>query len=124
MGLRDSGGQLFDGSSTYSLRVPANVPAKEFWSAIVYSADTKAFACVGPCETADNVVGLSSLDKQATHNSDGSVDVYFGPKAPFGFEKNWVPTAGKPFFLIFRLYGPEKPLFDKSWRLPDVAKVQ
>lgn len=125
MGLRDSGGQLFEGSSTYRLRVPANVPAKQFWSAIVYSAETKAFACVGPCDTADNVVGVSSLDKQAMKlNSDGSVDVYFGPKAPSGFEKNWVSTAGKPFFLIFRLYGPEKPLFDKSWRLPDVEKVQ
>ena len=56
-------------------------------------------------------------------NSDGSVDLYFAPKAPAGFEKNWVPT-GKNFFLIFRLYGPEKALFDKSWKMPDVEKVQ
>jgi hypothetical protein len=57
-------------------------------------------------------------------NGDGSVDLYFGPKAPAGFEKNWVTTAGKNFFLIFRLYGPEKALFDKTWRLPEVEKVQ
>jgi hypothetical protein len=125
MGLRDTTGRLFDGTSTYRLRVPADVPAKEFWSAIVYAMDTKAFACVGPCETANNTVGLSSFNKPAMQqNADGSVDLYFSPKAPSGFEKNWVPTAGKPFFLIFRLYGPEKPLFDKTWRLPDVERVQ
>jgi hypothetical protein len=25
-------------------------------------------------------------------NDDGSVDIYCGPKAPAGFEKNWIPT--------------------------------
>jgi hypothetical protein len=24
--------------------------------------------------------------------------------------------------LLFRLYGPEKPLFDHTWKLPDVEK--
>src|SRR5271170_5596735 len=57
-------------------------------------------------------------------NADGSVDLYFGPKAPAGFEKNWVTTAGRNFFLIFRLYGPEKTFFNKSWKLPEVEKVQ
>jgi hypothetical protein len=125
MGLRDSAGQLLDGEATYRLRVPADVPAKDFWSAIVYDMETKAFVCAGPCDTADNGVGLSSFDKpNMKQNGDGSVDVYFGPKAPAGFEKNWVPTAGRNFFLIFRLYGPEKAFFEKTWKLPEVEKVQ
>ena len=125
MGLRDSSGQLFDGRSTYRLRVPAQVPAREFWSAIVYDADTKAFVCAGPCEQSANAVGLSSFNKpEMKQNADGSVDLYFGPSAPAGFEKNWVTTAGKNFFLIFRLYGPEKAFFDRTWRLPEVEKVQ
>ncbi len=125
MDLRDSAGQLFDGQATYRLRVPAVAPAKDFWSAIVYDMDTKAFVCAGPCDTADNGVGLSTFDKPAMkQNADGSVDLYFGPKAPAGFEKNWVTTAGKNFFLIFRLYGPEKVFFEKTWKLPDVEKVQ
>jgi hypothetical protein len=57
-------------------------------------------------------------------NSDGSADLYFGPKAPSGFENNWVTTAGENFFLIFRLYGPEKAFFDKTWKLAEVEKVQ
>jgi hypothetical protein len=125
MGLRDSAGNLFDGRSTYRLRVPADVPAKEFWSAIVYDVNTKAFVCAGPCDTADNKVGLSSFDKpKMKQNDDGSVDLYFAPKAPSGFENNWVTTAGKNFFLIFRLYGPEKALFEKTWKLADIEKVQ
>ena len=125
MDLRDSAGQLFDGHATYRLRVPAVVPAKDFWSTIVYDIDTKAFACAGPCDTADNGVGLSSFDKpNMKQNNDGSVDIYFGPKALAGFENNWVTTAGKCFFLIFRLYGPEKAFFEKTWTLPDVEKVQ
>lgn len=124
MGLRDSAGNLLDGSSTYRLHVPAAVPARDFWSAIVYDMETKAFACAGPCETADNRVGLSSFDKpKMKQNGDGSVDLYFGPKAPSGFESNWVTTAGKSFFLIFRLYGPERAFFEKTWKLPEVEKV-
>ena len=57
-------------------------------------------------------------------NADGSVDVWFGPKAPEGKEANWVPTDpdGK-FEVLFRLYGPEKPLFDKTWNLPDIERI-
>jgi hypothetical protein len=51
------------------------------------------------------------------------VDVYFSAKAPKGKEANWVPTeAGKDFFLYFRSYGPEKAVFDKTWKLNDLVK--
>jgi hypothetical protein len=58
-------------------------------------------------------------------NADGSVDLYIGPKAPAGQESNWVYTpAGKAWFPWFRFYGPEKALFDKVWKLPDIEKVK
>jgi hypothetical protein len=57
-------------------------------------------------------------------NADGSVDLFFGPKAPAGKETNWVPTsAGGQFEVLFRLYGPDKSFFDKKWVLPDIEKV-
>ncbi len=57
-------------------------------------------------------------------NRDGSVDVYFAPQAPAGEESNWVPTdPNGRFEALFRFYGPEKPLFDKTWVLPDIEKV-
>jgi hypothetical protein len=53
------------------------------------------------------------------------MDVYFGPKAPAGKESNWVPTkSGGEFEVLFRFYGPEKPLFDKTWVLGDIAEVK
>ena len=42
-------------------------------------------------------------------NADGSVDIYCGPKAPKGFETNWIPTVpGRNWFSYFRLYGPPR----------------
>ena len=117
-GWRDQNDKLFDGTSTYRLRVPKDTPAKDFWSIIVYSMKTKGFVEGAPR------VGISSKDLgKMKVNADGSADVYFAPKAPAGLESNWIPT-GEDFFLIFRLYGPGKPLFDRSWTLDDVEKVK
>ena len=56
-------------------------------------------------------------------NADGSVDIYFGPKAPAAKESNWIPTGAGKFEVLFRLYGPQKTLFDKTWKLPDIEKL-
>lgn len=120
MGLRDSEGQLLKGDAHYKLRVPADVPVSQFWSAILYGMDTKAFVF-----SPSNRVGLSSYDKPKMQaNGDGSVDLYFGPQAPAGLESNWIPTGGKDFFLIFRLYGPQKPLYSKTWKLPEIERLK
>ena len=117
MGLKDKTGDLLDGQSLYRLRVPKDVPASEFWSAIAYSMKTKGFI-----ENA-KLVGLSSQDKSLKANADGTIDIYFGPKAPKGMESNWVPT-GEDFFLIFRLYGPSREVVEGKWTLNDVEKVK
>jgi hypothetical protein len=68
---------------------------------------------------------LDSLDNEMRKNADGSVDIYFGPKAPAGKESNWIYTpAEKSWFPWFRFYGPEKALFDKSWTMPDIEMVK
>ena len=47
-----------------------------------------------------------------------------GPKAPVGKDTNWIPTNPHGMFeTLFRLYGPKKPLFDKTWALPDIEKI-
>jgi hypothetical protein len=52
------------------------------------------------------------------------VDIYFGPKPPAGQEPNWLYTQpGQKWFPWFRVYGPEKAIFDKSWKLPDIEKI-
>ncbi len=117
-GLRDSEGKMYDGNSVYTLRVPKGTPAKDFWSVIVYSMRTKGFVAGA------GRVGISSRDSDTLKfNDDGSVNIYFAPKAPKGLESNWIPT-GEDFFLLFRLYGPGKPLFEKTWVLGDLEKVE
>jgi len=117
LALNDRDGRQLNGKGTYKLNVPPNTPAKDFWSVIVYSMKTKGFVEGAP-KVGLSSVGLDRMKKKA----DGSIDVYFAPKAPAGLESNWIPT-GEDFFLIFRLYGPDKPLFEKTWSLGDVERT-
>ncbi len=117
---KNADGAWLDGGENYKLTVPADVPAKQFWSAVVHDVETAAWFTDLPI----NKEGVASFTKGLKKNRDGSVDVYFGPKAPKGKETNWLPTVpGKKFFLIFRFYGPEPSLFNKAWKLNDVAKL-
>lgn len=114
-GAKDNNGLYLDGSKNYTLRVEANVPVKHFWSVALQDIKTMAWL-----RNVDKV-GVASTDLGVQTNADGSTDLYFGPTAPIGKESNWIPTTpGKEFFLIFRFYGPEKEVFDKSWQLNDI----
>jgi len=116
--VKDEDGKLLNGTDTYRLGVPPDTLARDFWSIIVYSMKTQGFI-----EGADRVrLSSVSLD-QMKRNADGTVDVLFSPVPPTGMESNWVPT-GEDFFPMFRRYGPDKPLFDKTWILADVAKFR
>jgi len=117
--FKDKGGQWLDGAKNYRLRVPANAPAKDFWSITVYDTKTRSMI-----QNAANLAALTSRDKLKV-NGDGSVDLWFGPEVPKGFEGNWVDTRpSKGFFLWFRSYSPTAAFFDKTWSLPDVEEVK
>jgi hypothetical protein len=99
-------GKWLDGGKNYKLVAPPNVPVRDFWAITVYDLETASYV---------RNVEKSSVDsnqKQLQKNADGSVDIYFGPKAPKGKESNWLPTDPKRrFFLLFRFYGPEPALY-------------
>ena len=115
---QDSEGQWLDGGKAYKLTVPANVPARDFWSVVVYDLETAAFL------RGVELTGRDSQQKELQSNADGSVDLYFGPTVPEGKASNWIPTLpGKRFFMLFRFYGPERAVFDKSWQLSDMETL-
>ena len=61
--------------------------------------------------------------KNVKKNKDGSVDIYFGPKAPKGKESNWLPTDPKRrFFLLARFYGPKLEIVNGSFVLNDMER--
>jgi hypothetical protein len=96
--------------------VPANPPAKQFWSLTVYDTYDR----IGIDNKTQNA-DVSSRDDGLRKNADGSVDLYIGLNAPKGYEKNWLQTnPGKAWFAYFRLYGPLEPYLNRSWRLPDI----
>jgi len=118
MARKDGRGNGLDGGSSYRLRVPSSAPVHEYWSATVYDGKTHALIRNSPCSS------RASTSAGLTVNDDGSVDVFFGPTAPDGASANWVFTkACNSFEVIFRFYGPDKPLFDKTWKLPDIEKI-
>jgi hypothetical protein len=115
----DASGAPLSGDATYCLRVPPNVPVKQFWAVTVYDLETAGFFRESPC------VERNSYEEGVQKNADGSVDVYFGPDAPDGKEPNWIFTApGTRWISAFRFSGPEKAVSDKSWVLPDIEPVR
>ena len=114
--FKDKNDLFLDGGKNYRLRVPANPPVERFWAISAYDPTTRSLLDVGGNENKS----VGSLDNPAV-NDDGTVDVYFGPTAPAGQEKNWVPThPDKGFFLVFRFYGPTEGFIEKSWVLNDL----
>ena len=118
MTIADKDGKPLDGKATYRLRVPANAPVNQYWSATVYNRETHTL--IRNARRA----GRSSQTPGLQKNADGSADIFFGSTAPPGKESNWIPTdANGRFEVLFRFYGPEKPLFDKTWVLTDIERV-
>ena len=93
---------------------------KQFWSLIVYDFTTWAFIY-----SPEERPGLGSYDKPNMKlNADGSVDIYFGPKPPPGLESNWIPTQGKRPMPVMRIYGGEEAYWNRSFKMPDIERVQ
>ena len=112
-------GQWLDGSKDYKLVMPPNVPVRNFWAITTYDLETASYIRKMKKSSVDNT--QKSLQK----NDDGSVVIYFGPKAPKGKESNWLPTDPKRrFFLLSRFYGPEPALLDGSFELNDIELVK
>jgi len=116
----DSDGKPFDGSMTYKVQLPPNIPAKDFWSMVVYDNQTRSML-----QTDQQFPSTGSLKQDIVINDDTSVDLWFGPTAPEGHEANWVQTVpGKGWNVVLRLYGPLEPWFDKTWQPGEFEQVQ
>jgi len=115
---RDGSGAFLDGGKSYRLRIPANIPVKNFWSVVAYDADSRSIL------RNNQLFPSVSTYTNPKSNADGSIDIYFGPKAPKTKETNWIQTIpGKGWFTLFRFYGPLEPFFDKTWKPDDIEQI-
>ena len=115
----DSEKQPFDGSKVYKLHIPPNPPVNDFWAVTLYDTQTRS-----PLKSQLKPT-LGSQTEGIKKNEDGSYDIYFSPKAPKGYEKNWIKTIpGKSWFTILRMYGPLEKWIKKEWRPSEVELVK
>lgn len=113
---KDNNGDWLDGAKSYHLHVPPNAPVELFWSFTLYDNVTR-----GPLMTPAGSADISSRKAGLEVNTDGSVDLYFGPEKPAGANANFVQTVpGKGWFTYFRLYSPTQAYFDKTWSQGDL----
>ena len=115
----DANGNPLDGSRDYKLHFPPNVPAKDFWSAVIYDNQTRSLL-----QTDQQFPSVMS-QRGVQANADGSYDIYFGPQAPEGKESNWIQTIpGKGWSVILRFYGPLESWFDQTWRPGEIELIK
>ncbi|MFV1991841.1 MAG: DUF1214 domain-containing protein, partial [Acidimicrobiales bacterium] len=115
----DSDGNSFDGSKQYRLRLPAGVPAKNFWSICVYDPQTRS-----ELQSGQEFPSRNNTSGDVEMNDDGSFDILFGPEQPSELPNNWVQTVpGKGWFTVLRLYGPLEPWYDQTWKPGDVELI-
>jgi len=116
--FHDGSGAYLQGENSHRLHVAAHPPAKAFWSVTIYDNRTRSMI-----DTDQRRAGRSSLS-ELDRNADGSIDLFFAPEPPASGETNWIKTiAGQGFFAMFRLFGPLEPVFDGSWKLSDIERI-
>ncbi len=115
----DGNRDVLDGAKTYTLTLPPNPPAKNFWAVDIYDTQTRSLL-----QTDNPYPSVMSLGDSVAANDDGSFTIWFGPESPAGHESNWIQTVpGKGWFPLLRLYGPLQPWFDKAWQPSEIEPL-
>jgi hypothetical protein len=124
LATKDANANYFDGSKTYKIELPPNIPEANFWSIILYDNQTRSMLQTD--QPHPKVGSLSYPMPAAVANPDGSTTIYIGPKMPDGVTRaNWIQSVpGKGYFVCLRLYSPLESFFDKSWRPSEVEPIK
>jgi hypothetical protein len=117
---RDADGNFLNGSHTYKLHLPPDVPAALFWAVTAYNITDGTML-----ETDQLLPSTNGYYDQPKH-PDGSLDIWFGPEQPRGaVDSAFIKTIpGRNYVVALRLYGTELPFYDQTWKPDDIVKVK
>lgn len=124
LAFRDANGEVFDGTKTYKVTLPKDIPAEAFWSLTLYDNQTRSMLATP--QKYPRAGSQSYPSPAATAAEDGSTTVWFAPEQPDGVDRgNWIQTdPEKGWFTILRLYSPLPSFFTKEWRPSEIEAVQ
>jgi hypothetical protein len=120
----DANGNPLDASNNkYVLKFPNGElpPVQSFWSLAVYNNETH--------ELVQNPLNQYTIQSPMipamAKDADGSLVIYIQKEAPTGKKNaNWLQAPEAPFYIIMRLYWPEKKVIDGTWKAPSVQLVK
>ena len=118
----DSQGKDLSGKNNYVLHFPAGKlpPVDAFWSMTMYHADSRLMVH-NPIKR----YSIGDRTKGLKYGDDGSLTVYVQHEDPGGEKRsNWLPAPAGDFYIICRMYMPQKPALTGKYRLPPLKNVR
>lgn len=114
----DDKGEQLTGARKYMLHFDAGKlpPVATFWNLAMYGADMLFV------ENDFGRYSFGSTTDGLKKNPDGSLDITIQNNKPAD-TSNWLPAPTGNFNLTMRLYGPQTPVLDGSYRLPAVKRA-
>ena len=117
----DAEGQQLVGSKTYTLHFEKQAlpEARFFWSITLYELPSRLLAA-NPIDR----YSIGDRTPDIRYADDGSLDIALQATEPEDPVRraNWLPTPtdGRPFTIIYRMYGPGKNARSGNWALPPI----
>ncbi len=122
--MLDADKNQFDGSKTYKVTLPKDIPEGNFWSLTLYDNMTRSMLATP--QRFPRAGSQSYPSPAAEEAADGSTMVWFAPEQPDDVARgNWIQTdPDKGWIVVLCLYSSLEPFFDKTWRASEVEVVE
>jgi hypothetical protein len=111
--------EQLNGARKYVLHFDAGKlpPVSVFWNMAMYGSDMLFV------ENDFGRYSIGSTTDGLKQGADGSLSIFIQKDKPAD-TANWLPAPAGAFNLTMRLYGPETPILDGTYRLPAVKRVE